>query len=214
MKRYSFKIIFIGATGCGKTSIINVSNKEPFCNLFTSTIGVDFMSLNIEREGICYNLKIWDTGGHDRFNFLIKSYYRKISAIVITYDINNLHSFNIVENLINEYYDNTGNTRTPILLLGNKTDLESTRVVTTEMGETLAERYNCIFLECSAKTYNNINFIYFMLIDKINKMIEEQNIKITDIENEYGIKYIKNNIQDLKIEDTGTILNNKCCTIL
>ena len=50
MKRYSFKIIFIGATGCGKTSIINVSNKEPFCNLFTSTIGVDFMSLNIERE--------------------------------------------------------------------------------------------------------------------------------------------------------------------
>ena len=82
------------------------------------------------------------------------------------------------------------------------------------MGETLAERYNCLFLECSAKTYNNISIIYFMLIDRINKMIEEQKIKITDIENEHGIKYVKNNIQELKIEDTGTILNTRCCTIL
>lgn len=101
MKKYSYKIIFIGATGAGKTSIINVSNKESFNAMFTSTIGVDFSNLSVERDGQCYNIKIWDTGGHDKFHFLIKSYYRKISALVITYDITNINSFNIIEDLIN-----------------------------------------------------------------------------------------------------------------
>ena len=214
MKKYSYKIIFIGATGCGKTSIVNVSNQGQFCNLFTSTIGVDFCSLQVEREGVCYSLKVWDTGGHDKFNFLIKSYYRKISAIVITYDISNINSFNIIENLINEYYDNTGLTEMPILLLGNKTDLKANRVVTKEMGEELAKKYKCMFLECSAKENENISSIYFMLIDSINNMIKTKNINISDIENEYGIKYVKNNVKEFNIEDTGNIINNKCCNIL
>ena len=108
---------------------------------------------------------------------------------------------------------NTGNTSTPILLLGNKTDLESTRVVTTEMGETLAERYNCLFLECSAKTYNNISIIYFMLIDRINKMIEEQKIKITDIENEHGIKYVKNKYDHGVKNQNGKVVFKTYCNI-
>lgn len=214
MKKFSYKIIFIGSTGSGKTSIINVSNNNLFNSLFTSTIGVDFTSLSVERQGKCYNLKIWDTGGHDKFNFLIKSYYRKISALVITYDITNISSFNIIENLINEYYDNTGFTDIPILIIGNKTDLEAQRIITTEMGNSLADKYNCLFIECSAKSYNNISEIYFMLIDRINKFIIDKNITITDIENEYGLKYIKDNIREMKIEDTGIINNTKCCVIL
>ena len=210
---YSFKILFIGDSGSGKTSIINVSNNSDFVNLFTSTIGIDFCNLNIERKGESYELKLWDTGGHERFKFLIKSYYRNITALVIVYDITCIKSFLSIDTIINEYYKETGNKNTPILILGNKVDLNRQREVSHEMARAMASKYNCLFMECSAKSHFNIEQIYFNLIDYINEKIKSNQLDTTP---KYGIKSLKRrgSITEFSIEDTGTLNQKTCCNIL
>ena len=211
--KYLFKILFLGNTGSGKTSIISVSNNNEFRHLFTSTIGVDFSNLNVEKNGMLYKLKIWDTGGHDRFQFLIKSYFRNITGLVIVYDITNFKSFENIEKIIANYKKHGDNPNTPILILGNKTDLEKKREVSFEAGQLLAQKLDCAFLECSARTHHNIENIYFTLIDHIN---EKLNVVGEDLDQ--GIRLIKRNhsIGTLNIEETGNLRTNQkvCCNIL
>jgi len=209
--KYSFKFLFLGNTGTGKTSIVTVSSNNTFNHIFTSTIGVDFTNLNIERNGDFYNLRMWDTGGHERFNFIIKSYYRDITALIVVYDITNIYSFNNVKKIIQDYEDTSGRTDTPILILGNKTDLESRREVSIEMGRGLAEKLDCIFLECSAKSVTNIKDIYFDLLDYVREKID-----VSKDNEEQGVKLINNRkILSLDMEDTGEINQPKvCCQIL
>lgn len=208
---YSFKILFLGNTGSGKTSIINVSNNNEFSHLFTSTIGVDFTNLNVEKDGKLYQLKVWDTGGHDRFQFLIKSYFRNLTAVVIVYDITNIRSYDNIEGIIRNYKRYSDNPNIPMLILGNKTDLEKKREISHANGKYLADKHDCAFLECSARNHHNIENIYFTLIDKINK---DLNVNGEDIEK--GIRfYKKNSITTLNIEETGTLKEPKaCCNIL
>ena len=153
------KVIFIGDANTGKTSIINRIIDNPFNETYEVSIGIDFMSKNIRFRGQNIKIQIWDSAGQEKYKGLIPSYVRNSSIVFIVYDISNRNSFENVQNWIN-FVKNIE--KTTMILLGNKIDLE--RDVETKEGQEIAEREGIKFFECSAKTNENIKYMFYASI--------------------------------------------------
>jgi len=152
------KIIFIGDVSVGKTSIINVLMGQKFNNEYEASIGVDFFSKTIKYKGKTIKLQIWDSAGQEKFRSLIPNYIRGSSLVFIVYDISNKKSFDNLQSWI-DFVNNIENSN--IVILGNKTDLDSQRQVTTEEGQKFCSEKNYEFFEVSAKEDNNLNHMLF-----------------------------------------------------
>ena len=123
------KIITLGNSEVGKSSIINQFVFKNFDKDLINTIGMDSKNYEIKIDDKTIKLKIWDTAGQERFRSIQKHYYNKVDGILFIYDITNQTSFDIIEQWYNEvknYNDNIIG-----VLIGNKTDLEDNRTVTT-----------------------------------------------------------------------------------
>ena len=153
------KVIFIGDANTGKTSIINRIIDNPFNDTYEVSIGIDFMSKNIRFRGQNIKIQIWDSAGQEKYKGLIPSYVRNSSIVFIVYDISNRTSFENVQNWIS-FVKNIE--KTTMILCGNKTDLN--REVETKEGEEVAEREGIKFFECSAKTNENIKYMFYASI--------------------------------------------------
>ena len=148
------KIIFVGDSGVGKTTMIKNLNEEPYQDLNESSIGIDFYSKKIKYKGTEIRLQIWDTAGQEKYRGLIPSYIRNAALIFLIYDISSKESFNNLTQwieFINSYE------KTKIVLCGNKIDLENERKVSKKQGEDYAKEKNLVFHEVSA--LENINMI-------------------------------------------------------
>lgn len=160
------KIVFIGDSGVGKTSIITRFQSNDFLEGMPTSIGTSFISKNYQTtQGSLYTLNIYDTAGQERFDSLTSFQYRDADVIVIVYSIENRQSF---EKLY-KYKENINNTiksQIPIIVAGNKNDLESRRKVTTDEAIGFANENNWEFFECSAKTNERIENLY----DKIGEL--------------------------------------------
>ena len=152
------KIIFIGDVSVVKTSIINVLMGQKFNNEYEASIGVDFFSKTIKYKGKTIKLQIWDSAGQEKFRSLIPNYIRGSSLVFIVYDISNKKSFDNLQSWI-DFVNNIENSN--IVILGNKTDLDSQRQVTTEEGQKFCSEKNYEFFEVSAKEDNNLNHMLF-----------------------------------------------------
>ena len=157
---YLFKIIFIGETNSGKTSIINKLCKEGVTTHTITTnpcptIGVDYASFYhdihdkiIDEEKIKdgrIKCQIWDTAGQEKFAPIIRSYYNNIAAAIIVYDVSDYKSFKKVDFWLNDL-DGYGRDENMIkIIVGNKTD--KSRRVTTIQGKQLADKNNALFFE-------------------------------------------------------------------
>ena len=108
-----FKIVIIGDSGVGKSSIINQYVNNFFSESYISTIGVDFMikdipitevfnTIDLKNKKI--RLQIWDTAGQERFRTITTSYYRNVDGIILVYDITNISSFNDIKGWIDDIY--------------------------------------------------------------------------------------------------------------
>lgn len=149
-----FKLLVVGESGVGKTCMLLRFADNSFEENFLSTIGVDFKVKQIVVDNKKVKLQIWDSAGQERFRNITASYYRNCSAIIIVYDITSKDSFNKVSDWVEEVRRYVPSA--PLLLVGNKCDLEENRQVPKEDGEELAKRLGLIFLETSAKTSYNI----------------------------------------------------------
>ena len=148
------KIIFVGDSGVGKTTMIKNLNEEPYKDLNESSIGIDFYSKKIKYKGTEIRLQIWDTAGQEKYRGLIPSYIRNAALIFLIYEISSKESFdNLTQwiEFINSYE------KTKIVLCGNKIDLENERKVSKTQGEKFAKEKNLVFHEVSA--LENINMI-------------------------------------------------------
>jgi small GTP-binding protein len=169
----SYKIVIIGDTFVGKTSILNMLLQKSF-NETKPTIGAQhqkFIQKNKNGEEI--ELELWDTAGQERFRSLVPMYYRGSKGIIVVYDITNQESFMGAKKWIEEIKSN--NTTALIALVGNKIDLIDKRVIPYETGKSFATQNNYIFYECSAKENKNVNEIFEDLADKIPKNTVENN---------------------------------------
>ncbi|KAI5172873.1 Ras-related protein Rab-1A [Nematocida sp. LUAm3] len=116
------KLLIIGESGVGKTSILQRFIENTFQRGFTSTIGIDFRSKKIEVDGEEVELQLWDTAGQERFFSITKSYYRGSDGIFLTFDISSMSSFHSTEKWVSAIQGKVEE-NVPIFLLANKKDL-------------------------------------------------------------------------------------------
>ena len=186
---YTIKFIIVGDQKVGKTSILHSFSKGKISNFYLATIGIDYLSKDIKIDDRIFHLQIWDSAGQERYRSLTRGYYCKAACALITYDITDYKSFESVKNWIEEIKLYT-NPNIHLILVGNKMDLKEKRVISTEKGKKLAEKYELTFFESYDLTGENINTIFFNACKVINENITNEiydfnnptnGIKITDL---------------------------------
>ena len=151
----SINIIALGNTEVGKTAYL-IRNTENKFRPSLSTVGIDMRNKKIELEnGKKVNVKFYDTSGQERYRSLAPNFIKKADGIILMYDITKRESFDTISswwNDILEYKEKDF----PLILVGNKCDLEEERKVQKEEGENIAKEYNVKFYETSNKDGINI----------------------------------------------------------
>ena len=156
----SFKIIFIGDSGVGKSCLTSTAVKNTFEDYYQATVGFEFLTYNLKLNDKVIKMQIWDTCGQEIYKSLITNFYRNSSLAIVTYSIDNRESFQHAENWLNDLRSQA-NPDVRIFLVGNKADLEEERKVNKEEGEKYKADQNLdYFMETSAKTgYNAKNVL-------------------------------------------------------
>jgi len=146
--------------------------EDSFTSAFVSTVGIDFKVKTVFRQDKRVKLQIWDTAGQERYRTITTAYYRGALGFILMYDITNDESFNAVRDWVTQIktysWDNA-----KVVLVGNKSDLNSERQVTTERGNSLANSLGLKFFETSAKDNINVKSVFEQLVDKILEKMSE-----------------------------------------
>ena len=200
---YLFKLLLIGNSSVGKSSLLVRFVDDVWEENFVPTIGVDFKLKTLDVNGKKVKLQIWDTAGQERFKNITASYYRGGNGVLVVYDITDRDSFTNLTSWLIEIEKNA-NKNVFKLLIGNKNDLESERKVTTEEGKEFADSNGMKFIETSAKTADKVYEAFELLTQEIIK------------NNLNKDKVITNKATERKIElNKGADLNKKkkegCC---
>tara|TARA_Y100000389_G_scaffold83198_1_gene79750 strand:+ start:2693 stop:3400 length:708 start_codon:yes stop_codon:yes gene_type:complete len=165
---YAFKIILVGNTGTGKTSILyNFLNERINPIDISPTIGIDFGTKRINMDNKMIKLNLWDTAGLEKYSSITRSYFRNIAGAIIVFDLTNLTSFMKIKNWYDEIRENSHNKDIQFILVGNKSDLENRIVVNDKEIEELAYRLNIDYVRTSVIKNHNINFIFEKISLKI-----------------------------------------------
>eukprot|EP00850_Spirogloea_muscicola_P014799 SM000108S14243 [mRNA] locus=s108:384732:386249:- [translate_table: standard] len=165
-----FKLLLIGDSGVGKSSLLLRFTADVFDDL-APTIGVDFKLKMMTIGGKRLKLTVWDTAGQERFRTLTGSYYRGAQGIILVYDVTRRETFiDLSEVWLKEIDLYSTNADCIKMLVGNKVDRESERMVTRQEGVAFARQHGCLFLECSAKTRDNVAQCFEELVQKILEM--------------------------------------------
>ena len=155
----TFKIILIGDSGVGKSSLI-LRTKNYFENKYKATIGFEFSTFVCKINNKIIKLQIWDTCGQEVYRSLVISFYRNSSLAIIVYSIDNIDSFQHINNWLNDLRDKN-NPNIKKFLIGNKNDLDKERKISKEEAEKFYKEMNFdYFTESSAKTGMNVNDIF------------------------------------------------------
>jgi small GTP-binding protein len=161
-----FKLILIGDSGVGKSSLALRFAFDEFPDNSKSTIGVDFMSRTIVHDRQPIRAMIWDTAGQERYRGLLQSYYRGARGALLVFDITNRASFDNIERWLGEMREH-GDPNMDIVLVGNKRDRRHERTVTTAEATALASRHNIALIETSAAEAINVDQAFEQLIAAI-----------------------------------------------
>uniref|UniRef100_UPI00398F667B ras-related protein Rab-2-like n=1 Tax=Pristiophorus japonicus TaxID=55135 RepID=UPI00398F667B len=152
---YLFKYIIIGDTGVGKSCLLLQFTDKRFQPVHDLTIGVEFGARMINIDGKQIKLQIWDTAGQESFRSITRSYYRGAAGALLVYDVTRRETFNHLTTWLEDARQHSSSNMV-IMLIGNKSDLESRRDVRKEEGEAFAREHGLVFMETSAKTSANV----------------------------------------------------------
>jgi Ras-related protein Rab-1A len=170
---YLFKLLLIGDSGVGKSCMLLRFADNSYTESYISTIGVDFKIRTIELEGKSVKLQIWDTAGQERFRTITSSYYRGAHGILVCYDVTDMESYtNVLQWLeeVKRYASDTVN----IIVIGNKCDLVTKRVVDSADAKRLCTDRGYQYVETSAKSGTNIEQAFNDLAIMIKRRVGVQ----------------------------------------
>jgi len=166
--QYDFlmKLLVIGDSGVGKSCLLLRFAEDSFTPNFITTIGIDFKIKTVEMEGKRIRLQIWDTAGQERFRTITTAYYKGAMGILLVYDVTDEQSFQHVgmwmKNIQTHAQENV-----KTILVGNKCDMTSDKVVETAQGTALAKEYGVKFFEASAKSNTNVTECFMALASEV-----------------------------------------------
>ena len=194
------KIIFVGDSGVGKSTIINRLIENDFRDLKKSSISIDYYQKKIKYQGLDIKLQIWDTAGQEKFRGLIPSFIRNASLVFLVYDISSKISFEHLPNWI-KFIESIE--KTTIVICGNKIDLQE-REVTKEEGEIFAKDKKLVFFEVSAKENKNMKKMFYRSIAELPYFDN----KIKNTREELYKELLKENEKEYKEQDENIEENN------
>jgi small GTP-binding protein len=202
----TFKLIFIGDSGVGKSCLTSKAVKNNFEEYYQATVGFEFLTFNMLVNKMVIKLQIWDTCGQEIYKSLISNFYRNSSLAVLVYSIDSKESFEHVGRWLDEL-KNQANPDIRIFLVGNKADLEEKRQVQKEEGEKYKNDQKLdLFMESSAKTgYNARNVLV-----EAAKILYKDYVKYRDAEENEKNQNNSGNQKIVKQED-GKSEKKKCC---
>jgi small GTP-binding protein len=206
------KIIIIGDVFVGKTSILKRLKYDTSPNLiYQSTTSIDFISITfkIDEEGGQADALVWDTCGSERFRSITKTYFKDVNGVIVVFDVSNRKSFNEIPNWINDLKSEIemkkGELITPILIAGNKSDVNpNQRQVSFVEADNYCRQLGLKYYETSAMTGYNINTIFEELALMIIEKIDEKTLLLSKTYIEYkGVSNFSENTNNLsnKVKD-------------
>eukprot|EP01094_Clydonella_sp_ATCC50884_P009771 TRINITY_DN192_c0_g1_i3.p2 TRINITY_DN192_c0_g1~~TRINITY_DN192_c0_g1_i3.p2 ORF type:complete len:218 (+),score=103.05 TRINITY_DN192_c0_g1_i3:45-656(+) len=163
---YLFKLLLIGDSGVGKSCLLLRFADDTYTESYISTIGVDFKIRTIQMDGKSIKLQIWDTAGQERFRTITSSYYRGAHGIIVVYDVTDQVSFNNVKQWLQEI-DRYACESVNKLLVGNKSDLSTKKVVDYNTAKEFADGLGIPLLETSAKNATNVEEAFVTMTKEI-----------------------------------------------
>ena len=159
ISQQSFKIIIVGNTAAGKSCILLRLWGEEFPSEHEATIGVAFVTQEIDLGDKKIILNIWDTAGQEIFRSITRSYYRETACVLAVYDLTDMHSFEKISDWVNEVRE-VAPPSVAVVLVANKKDITGNRMISEEIGRSTAESLDALFFEVSAKTGEGIHEMY------------------------------------------------------
>ncbi|XP_025768446.1 ras-related protein Rab-42 [Herpailurus yagouaroundi] len=187
---YQFRIALLGDAAVGKTSLLRryvagapgapEPKPEPEPE-WAPTVGVEFYSRKLQLPaGPPVKLQLWDTAGHERYRCITRSFYRNVVGVLLVFDVTNRKSFEHICDWHQEAMATQGPNKVIFLLVGHKSDLQSTRVVSAQEAEELAASLGMAFMETSAKKNCNVDLAFNTLADAIQQALEQGDIKLEE----------------------------------
>ena len=211
---YLFKLLLIGNSSVGKSSLLFRFVENVWDDNFVPTIGVDFVILffiiffyflqklkTLEVNGKKVKLQIWDTAGQERFKNITASYYRGGNGVLVVYDITDRDSFENLNSWLIEIEKNA-NKNVYKLLIGNKCDLEDKRKVTYQEGKDFATSNGMQFIETSAKADTKVKEAFELLTQEI---IKASITKDKVMEKREKTVHLSSNTSDLNVKKKDAV---------
>eukprot|EP00696_Hemimastix_kukwesjijk_P010315 gnl/Hemi2/23002_TR7695_c0_g1_i1.p2 gnl/Hemi2/23002_TR7695_c0_g1~~gnl/Hemi2/23002_TR7695_c0_g1_i1.p2 ORF type:complete len:204 (+),score=50.17 gnl/Hemi2/23002_TR7695_c0_g1_i1:133-744(+) len=167
-KMFQFKLVLLGESAVGKSSLVLRFVRGQFFEYQESTIGAAFLTQTVALNDTTVKFEIWDTAGQERYHSLAPMYYRGAAAAVVVFDITSRESFVRAKSWVVEL-QRQGNPNIVIALAGNKADLASKRKVEAEEASKYAESVGIMFMETSAKTAQSVQELFVEIARKLPK---------------------------------------------
>ena len=178
--KYIVKILTLGDSSVGKSSIVLRFSDDDFNDNQFATIGIDFKTKYIKMGDSSVKVLIWDTAGQEKFQNIAKQYYKGANGVLLIYDICNRKSFERVDFWLKELKEYNRIDELFVCLVGNKIDLEDKRVISNEEGEKYAKVNNINYFEVSAKSGKGVSELFNKAIkgsmDKVFSSNEKEEV--------------------------------------
>jgi small GTP-binding protein len=193
----TIKIMILGNSSVGKTSFIIRFTKNKFDETYLATIGIDCIYRIINLENKLYKLMFYDTAGEEKYKSIPKNHIKNVQGVILMYDITNKLSFDSIIDWISDVKEIKGE-NFPMILVGNKIDLNESREVTEEMGNELAEKNQIEFFETSNKDGTNIQDAGLEIVYRI--LGETESVKANN-----------SRIERISTANSNNCTSQKCC---
>ncbi|KAL3516540.1 hypothetical protein ACH5RR_023442 [Cinchona calisaya] len=172
---YVFKIVLIGDSAVGKSQLLARFSRNEFSLDSKATIGVEFQTRTVVINQKTVKAQIWDTAGQERYRAVTSAYYRGAVGAMLVYDITKRQSFDHVARWLEELRGQADK-NIVIMLVGNKSDLESLRDVSTEDAKEFAQKENLYFMETSALEATNVEPAFITVLTEIYRIVSKKSL--------------------------------------
>jgi small GTP-binding protein len=175
----TLKILLIGDTYVGKTSLLLQYIDRECPENHMATIGVEFRDKIIQIDNKKVKLQVWDTSGQERYRSITKNFYRNADGVMFVCDVTKEKTFDNIKNWLIDSEQNANNSNFKKILVGNKIDLKEERAIDTQQLQNFANKKEMNFYETSAKDGTNVDHIFtelakLILEDKSDQQIKEE----------------------------------------